>query len=498
MAEKIITFCHYYVRSILLLPYQTLQFLYRKFSFQVLRVSNHHSHNLTSDGTENHVPVKPEVSSSYITDSEIQSEFAHHAPGVAMMNNGSYGCCPASVISALHQWQLKMLSQPNHFYLNELQNRILESRTIVKDLINAEDVDEISIVDNISTAVAIVFQQTAWAFTEGKFNKGDAVIMFQCTYGAVKNSIKAYFSRAGGHVIEVQFNFPVNSNDEIVSELKTVLEREKGNGRRVRLAVFDHVTCVPSIVMPVKQLVKICRDEGVDQVLIDGAHGVGCIDVDMQEIGADFYTSTLYKWFFCPPAVAFLYCRKSMTNSDLHHPVVSHQYGNGLIKESSWVGTRDYSPYLVLPSVMEFVNRFEGGVEGIRNRNHDAVVEMGKMLAEAWGTNLGCPPDMCSSMIMVALPACLEISSDDDANKFRAHLCKKYGVEVRIHYQASKDEVVAPVMGYVRICHQIYNKVEDYYKLRDAINQLVRDGFTCALEVYFPPPSFTFLVCIVS
>ncbi|PQM37969.1 putative L-cysteine desulfhydrase chloroplastic isoform X1 [Prunus yedoensis var. nudiflora] len=465
MAEKIIMFCRHYVLLIVLLPYRTLQFFHHKLSFQVSRASNLDA----AEGIENHVPIEPKLPSSFITDSEIQSEFAHHAPGVARMNNGSFGCCPASVISALQQWQLKLLSQPDHFYFNELENRILESRYKIKDLINAEDVDEVSIVDNISTAVAIVLQQAAWAFAEGKFNKGDAVIMFHCAYGAVKNSIKAYFSRAGGYVIEVQFNFPLNSNEEIISEFSKALEREKGNGRRVRLAVIDHVTCMPSVIMPVKQLVKICREEGIEQVFIDAAHGVGCVDVDMQEIGADFYASTLYKWFFCPPAAAFLYCRKSATYSDLqlHHPVVSH---------------RDYTPYLVLPSAMEFVKRFEGGVEGIRKMNHDAVVEMGKMLAEAWGTNLGCPPDMCASMIMVGLPSCLGISSDDDATKLWAHLRKKFGVEVRIHYQAPKDGEVVLTMGYVRICHQIYNKVDDYYKLRDAINQLVHDGFTCALE----------------
>ncbi|KAL6220213.1 hypothetical protein ACLB2K_007970 [Fragaria x ananassa] len=96
--------------------------------------------------------------------------------------------------------------------------------------------------------------------------KRDVVITLQCAYGTVKNSIKAYFERVGG-------------------------------------------------------------EEGVDQVFIDGAHGVECVEVDMQEIGEDFYTSNLHKWFFCPASVAFLYCRKSVTHSELHHPMVSHDYG---------------------------------------------------------------------------------------------------------------------------------------------------------------------------
>jgi selenocysteine lyase/cysteine desulfurase len=238
---------------------------------------------------------------------------------------------------------------------------------------------------------------------------------------------------------------------------------------------------MPSVVIPVKELVKICREEGVDQIFVDAAHAIGCTDVDMQDIGADFYTSNLHKWFFSPPSVAFLYCKKSSESSDLHHPVVSHEYGNGLAIESSWIGTRDYSAQLVVPSVLKFVNRFEGGIEGIKKKNHEVVVEMGKMLAKAWGTNLGCPPEMCSSMIMVGLPVCLGILNDSDTLKLRAHLRDNFDVEVPIYYRPPKEGEVDPITGYARISHQVYNKVDDYYRFRNAVTKLVSDGFTCAI-----------------
>lgn len=304
--------------------------------------------------------------------------------------------------------------------------------------------------------------------------------MLHYAYGAVKKSMEAYVARAGAEVIEVQLPFPVNSNEEIISEFRNALARGKANGRRVRLAVIDHVTSMPSVVIPVKELIEICREEGVDQVFVDGAHAIGFIDVDMKEIGADFYTSNLHKWFFCPPSVAFLYCKKSGKNNDLHHPVVSHEYGNGLAIESAWIGTRDYSAQLVVPSALEFIGRFEDGIEGIKKWNHYAVVEMGKMLVKAWGTSLGCPPEMCGSMIMVGLPACLGISSESDSLKLRTLLRDRFGVEVPIYYRAPRDGEVGFLTGYARISHQVYNKAADYYKFRDAVNQLVQEKFTCA------------------
>ncbi|RYR52345.1 hypothetical protein Ahy_A06g027278 [Arachis hypogaea] len=332
---------------------------------------NHiHTHHLNGASTISQPSKKPKLlSSSFITPAEIHEEFSHHDPSVARINNGSFGCCPAS-------------------------------------------------------------------------------------------SMEAYVTRAGGHVIEVPLPFPVASNEEIVREFRKALERGKSEGKRIRLAVIDHVTSMPCVVIPVKELVQICREEGVEKVFIDAAHSIGCVDVDMEEIGADFYTSNLHKWFFCPPSIAFLYTRKTPKGgSELHHPVVSHEYGNGLAVESAWIGTRDYSAQLVVPAALEFVNRFQGGIEGIKKRNHDAVVEMGEMLAQSWGTHLGSPPDMCGSMIMVGLPTSLGIACDDDALGLRVHLREQFGVEVPIYYRPPRDGEVGCVTGYARISHQVYNKL---------------------------------------
>ncbi|PKU71405.1 putative L-cysteine desulfhydrase 1 [Dendrobium catenatum] len=430
---------------------------------------------------------KPKPSLLPITAAEIRSEFAHHDPAVARINNGSFGCCPSSVFAAQYEWQLLFIRQPDHFYINLLQPSILRSRLLVKDLINADDVDEVSLVDNATTAAAIVLQQISWAFFQGSFSKGDAVVMLHYAYGSVKKSIHAYVSRAGGHVIEVPLPFPVSSDDEIIDEFRKALAFGKSNGRRVRLAVIDHITSMPSVVIPVKELTRICREEGVDQVFIDAAHAIGNVEIDVKDIGADFYTSNLHKWFFCPPAVAFLYSRKCTASADLHHPVVSDRYGRGLPLESGWIGTRDYSAQLVVSSAVEFVNRFEGGIDGIRKSNHEKVVEMGNMLAEAWGTYTGSPPEMCCSMIMVGMPGCLGVASSDDALKLRTHLRDNFQVEVPIYYNPPKafeeqaNDSVSLVTGFARISHQVYNTVEDYYRFRDAINKLVHDGFTCRM-----------------
>ncbi|WZZ88536.1 hypothetical protein YC2023_117115 [Brassica napus] len=57
--------------------------------------------------------------SSQSSSSEIESEFSHHDPAFARINNGSFGSCPSSVIAAQRDWQLRFLRQPDRFFFDE-------------------------------------------------------------------------------------------------------------------------------------------------------------------------------------------------------------------------------------------------------------------------------------------------------------------------------------------------------------------------------------------
>lgn len=84
---------------------------------------------------------------------------------------------------------------------------------------------------------------------------------------------------------------------------------------------------------------------------------------------------------------------------------------------------------------------------------------------------------------MVGLPSKLHVSSEDDAMRLRSHVRDKYGVEVPIYYRAPKNgeseteseprDEHGLITGYARISHQVYNRIEDYYKFRDAINRII-------------------------
>ncbi|KAI5062329.1 hypothetical protein GOP47_0022868 [Adiantum capillus-veneris] len=414
----------------------------------------------------------------------VYAEFLqHHEGGVARINHGSFGSPPASVQAAQARWASLWLRQPDHFYFGPLQDALLHSRREVASLIHAHPVDQVVLVDNVTVAVAMVLQRFVWQIFEGHYQKGEAVLALNFSYGSVKKALKAYVERAGACLLEVRLPFPVTSSEEIVAAFRSTLQQAQRESRRVRLALIDHITSMPSVVLPIRELVSLCRREGVDEVFVDGAHAIGNVDVDVEEIDADYYTSNLHKWLFCPHAVAFLHCKAEQLR-DLHHPIVAHNYEEGLGRECEWVGTRDYSAHLAAVDAIAFFKKFKGGVRAVQDHNRHSVVSMGAMLADAWGTHCGTPPDLSSSMIMVGLPNAVGVLSHSDALDLRTRLREEFGIEVPVYCATEASPATSnsswggskvngpPFAAYVRISHQIYNSVGDYEKLRDAVTFL--------------------------
>ena len=56
--------------------------------------------------------------------------------------------------------------------------------------------------------------------------------------------------------------------------------------------------------MPVEEMVKLCHSKGVP-VLIDGAHALGTLPLDLSVLKADYYVANAHKWLACPKV--FLY-----------------------------------------------------------------------------------------------------------------------------------------------------------------------------------------------
>lgn len=381
-------------------------------------------------------------------------------PSFAFLNHGSYGAIPLEVLKAQYELHLHIEEQPVRFFMRELEGMLEEARTGLARLLNA-DPGGIAFVHNATTGVNSVVKSL-------KFKAGEEILITDHIYNACKNAVDFVAARDGCAVKLVTVPFPARSSQEV---LDAVLS---GVTSRTRLVLVDHITSPTALVFPVEELTRVLRPRGID-VLVDGAHAPGMIPLDLKAMKPTYYTGNCHKWLCAPKGSAFLYVDEER-RKDVRPLVTSHGANSKRTDKSfyhlefDWVGTDDYSPYIMIPKCIEFLsNLYPGGIREHMARNHEKVLWASKMLLEAFGAQAPCPDDMLGSM--AALPL-LErrppqsASGTVSVDPVQDALFHVYKVEVPV--------IDWPAAGkrLVRISAQAYNSSQDYERLRDALKEI--------------------------
>lgn len=155
-------------------------------------------------------------------------------------------------------------------------------------IINAPK-DECVFVKNATTGVATVLYNL-------NFQPNEALIYFEPVYGAVEKGIVSMQEHSPFKARKVNFHYPI-TQDELERRFRETVTRARAEGLTVRAAVFDAIVSNPGVRFPFEKFVAICREEGILSV-IDGAHGIGQIPLDMSVLQPDFLTSNCHKYAY--------------------------------------------------------------------------------------------------------------------------------------------------------------------------------------------------------
>jgi selenocysteine lyase/cysteine desulfurase len=75
---------------------------------------------------------------------------------------------------------------------------------------------------------------------------------------------------------------------------------------RTRVVSVSHVNFTNGLVMPIREIISLCRSRGIVSV-IDGAHPPGLMRVDLSGALPDFYASSPHKWLLAPQGTGLLW-----------------------------------------------------------------------------------------------------------------------------------------------------------------------------------------------
>lgn len=96
-----------------------------------------------------------------------------------------------------------------------------------------------------------------------------------------------------GHGQDFGYSLPC-THAEILNALSQTISRVLYDGFTPKVCVFDTIVSLPGVRFPFERITKMCKEYGILSV-IDGAHAVGQIPLNLSQLDADFFVSNCHK-----------------------------------------------------------------------------------------------------------------------------------------------------------------------------------------------------------
>ncbi|KAH9502210.1 putative L-cysteine desulfhydrase, chloroplastic [Bulinus truncatus] len=378
-------------------------------------------------------------------------------PEIAFINHGSYGTVPKRILDIQTKYNFEREKHPDFWFRFNCKKYVDQSRQAVADFINA-DVENVLLVSNATTAINTVVRSFP-------FNAGDGILDTCLTYGSMFKLCKDFTSRLRPDVerVNLQIDFPIASEEEIIARFEEIFQKHPN----IKVAIIDHITSPTSIVLPVKKLVDLCHSNNILAV-VDGAHAIGQLPLDMKELGADVYTSNVHKWGYAPRGSAVLWFDGKHVDW-INPPNTSWKIGETLDFQFFDQGTRDHVPLICARHGLEFY-RAVGGMSKVVQYTSTLADEVKDLLFKELGLEpLPIPPSLeAPNMRLVKLPALAKYPGTDDGavalQKAIFGGTNVFGVLVLVNTDI-----------YLRYSVQIYNELEDFKQFIDIYKKFLQN-----------------------
>ena len=367
-------------------------------------------------------------------------------PTVAHLNHGSYGAVPTPVLEEQQSWRERMETNPLRFFSREMPGALEQARAEIAAYAGV-DPDAMAFVPNVTTGVSTVLSCFPLA-------AGDQLLLTDHTYGAVRIAADRWADSAGLEVVTVHVPLEA-AEDEVCAAVAA------GVTSRTRLAVLDQVTSPTARRLPLVQLVPELQQQGV-AVLVDGAHATGMLELDLDRLGADFWTGNLHKWCCAPRGTAVLHS-SARWRGQLRPLVASWGEPHGFPHAFEDVGTQDLTAWLAAPRALRLLDGLD--LDRVRRHNVELAVAGQVEIACALGLEPAqLPRDPAVSMQLVPLPAGVATTPEE-----AAALQDRIGTEVAVEVAVTSWNR----RGFVRVSAHVYNCPADYTRLATALPALL-------------------------
>lgn len=332
-----------------------------------------------------------------------------------------------------------------------------ETREKVRQYINAASTEEIIFTRGTTEAINLVASSFG-----GTLAHGDEIIITAMEHHAniVPWQLLQRNKRIRLRVV------PINDKGEINIDSYTDLFTEN-----TRFVAISHVSNVLGTVNPVKEMIHIAHKHGVP-VLVDGAQAVSYMNIDVQNLNADFYAFSAHK-MYGPTGVGVLYGKKKFL--EIMPP---YQGGGEMIGTVSFEKTTFAKlPYKFEAGTPDFVGiaAFGTALDYIKNIGMENIAAHEDRLLKAATEGLMNIPGMRIFGTSKNKSAVISFLVNGINSYDMGTILDKLGVAVRTgHHCAEPLMHRLGIEGTVRASFGVYNTIEEVEQFVSAVERVAK------------------------
>ena len=364
------------------------------------------------------------------------------------LNNGGVSPTPSHVLEAMIR-DLKFSNESPAMHMWQVLEPRVESvrRDLARDF--GCDPEEMAITRNASEANEIMIMGL-------DLKRGDEVVVTNQNYGRMITTWQQRERREGIILKQVAFKVPPPSLHYIAEQIMSAVTP------KTKAIEFPHITNLTGQIMPVKEIVDFARPRGIE-VLIDGAHSFAHFPFTRDELGVDYFGTSLHKWLLAPIGTGFLYVRKEKQKA-LWPLMAAGASQDDNIRKYEEIGTHPAANHNAISAALAFH----------RGIGADRKIARLRFLRDRWAKRLLAE----SPRVKVLTPLDSKTSGAIGLFSVDGLDVSNLGTWLMTNYRIVNTPILHPEFNGIRITPNVYTTLDEIDTFADAVTTAIKKGIS--------------------
>jgi len=385
----------------------------------------------------------------------------------------------ATVISAYAERLNRDVSFINR---RDIVNETIErSRSKVAEMLGIPSPDDLAFVRNTSEANSIINNGL-------QLNQNDEVVVWHENHATNHRSWAYRQQRQGFSIQEVMLPMQPESVQQVVDAFVAKLSQN------TRVVTFTELSNISGTRLPSRQLCDAIHAYNPDILVhVDGAQSWGCLNVNIEKMGCDSFSSSAHKWLMGPRGAGILYVNKKWASRILPSTLgydfkLSYPEDElpSTARRFECLGQRDVAPYAAIGDTVDLFQKLgdslaiEASIHELTQYALSAIEAIGLKTITPQSTDQG--HNFGHAVVVIEMKNAFSVYGAFLA-LHNAGIAAAFISGAQVCCEPLANGIPQNHPTYLRLSPHIYNSTADIDRAVDIINRVNTSNFEIVKEV---------------